>query len=154
MKTTRFWILTLASALCGTGALAATITVMVQQTAVRKRPQFFAPSAATAKLGQSFEASGPSEGWYKTDSGYIHESAVTAKKAHIAAGGSVGGSATAEEVTLAGKGFNAQVEKSYKGKNNEANFAAVDAMEHRSVSESSLLEFLRAGGLLPEGGSQ
>ena len=154
MNKTRLWILFLAAALSGSAVLAATVTVLVQETAVRKRPQFFAPSAATAKLGQTFEASGPSEGWYKTDSGYIHQSAVTAKKVRIAAGGSVGGTATAEEVTLAGKGFNAQVEKSYGAKNAAANFSAVDSMERRTVSESALLDFLRAGGLLPEGGSK
>ncbi|OGS41547.1 MAG: hypothetical protein A2506_06380 [Elusimicrobia bacterium RIFOXYD12_FULL_66_9] len=149
-----FRLVFLAAALSGSVALAATITVLVQETAVRKRPQFFAPSAATAKLGQSFEASGPREGWFKTGSGYIHQSAVTAKKVHIAAGGTVGGTATAEEVTLAGKGFNAQVEKSYKGKNSNADFGAVDSMERRSVGENPLLDFMRAGGLLPEGGSK
>lgn len=154
MNKTRFWLFFTAAALCGSAALAATVTVLVQETAVRKRPQFFAPSVATAKLGQTFEASGPNEGWFKTDSGYIHQSAVTAKKVRLNAGGSVGGTATAEEVTLAGKGFNAQVEKSYKGKNSAANFGAVDAMERRSASESSLMDFLRAGGLNPEGGSK
>jgi hypothetical protein len=135
-------------------AFASTVTVLVQETTLRKRPQFFAPAAGTAKLGQSFEASGPSAGWYKTDEGYLHQSAVTAKKVRLGSADSVGGSASAEEVTLAGKGFNAQVEKSYKGKNGAANFAAVDAMERRTVSESALQEFLRAGGLLPKGGAQ
>lgn len=154
MNKTMIRLLLLAAALGGSAALAATVTVLVSETAVRKRPQFFAPSMSTARLGQSFEASGPSEGWFKTDSGYIHQSAVTAKKVRLNAGESVGGSATAEEVTLAGKGFNAQVEKSYKGKNSEANFSAVDSMERRAVGEGALLDFLRAGGLLPEGGSK
>ncbi|OGR94617.1 MAG: hypothetical protein A2V88_14600 [Elusimicrobia bacterium RBG_16_66_12] len=152
MNKTIFRLLFLAAALGGSAALAATVTVLVSETAVRKRPQFFAPSATTAKLGQSFEASGPSEGWFKTDSGYIHQSAVTAKRVRIAAGESVGGTATAEEVTLAGKGFNAQVEKSYGAKNSSVHFGAVDSMERRAVGEGALLDFLRAGGLLPEGG--
>lgn len=154
MNKTRFWLLILAAALSGSAVLAATVTVLVSETAVRKRPQFFAPSVAKAKLGQTFEASGPSEGWFKTDGGYIHQSAVTAKKVHIAAGGSVGGTATAEEVTLAGKGFNAQVEKSYGSRNASADFGAVDSMERRTVGESALFDFLRAGGLLSEGGSK
>jgi hypothetical protein len=156
MMRTRFWILLLAAALGASAALAATITVLVQQTAVRKRPQFFAPATATAKLGDTFEADGPDGGWYKTASGYIHESAVSSKKIKLSAGSTVagGGSATAEEVTLAGKGFNSQVEKSYGAQNASANFAAVDAMERRSVPESAVLEFLRAGGLLPQGGAQ
>lgn len=142
-----------AAALASSAAVAATITVLVQQTAVRRRPQFFAPAAATAKLGDSFEAEGPDGGWYKTDNGYIHESAVTSKKVHLSAGSAVGGSATADEVTLAGKGFNSQVEKSYK-QGSSANFAAVDAMERRAVPESAVLGFMRAGGLLPREGSK
>lgn len=156
MKKTRFWILLPAAALSASAALAATITVLVQQTAVRKRPQFFAPAAATAKLGDSFEAEGPAEGWYKTRAGYIHESAVGSKKIKLSAGSTVAGgaSATAEEVTLAGKGFNSQVEKSYGARNASANYAAVDAMERRAVPDSAVIEFLRKGGLLPQGDAQ
>lgn len=147
------WILPAAAALTASAALAATVTVLVQQTAVRKRPQFFAPPAATAKLGDVFDASGPDAGWYKVHDGYIHSSAVTAKKVRLGAGGTVGGGATADEVTLAGKGFNADVEKSYSRKNAQANFAAVDAMEKRSVSEKSVIDFMKKGGLVP-GGAQ
>lgn len=133
--------------------LAATVTVLVQETVVRKKPQFFAPAAGTARLGQTFEGEGPENGWYKVDGkldGYIHASAVTAKKVKVS-GDSVGGGASAEEVTLAGKGFNAQVEKSYGAKNGAADFSGVNAMERREVSEAAVLEFMRAGGLLPGG---
>ena len=139
----------------GAAAYASTITVLVQQTALRKRPQSYSPSVGTARLGQKFESEGLEAGFHKTGSGYIHSSAVTTRKASVSGGDGVGGSATADEVTLAGKGFNAQVEKSYGRKNGAAvNFAAVDAMERRSVGEDELFAFLRAGGLLGEGGSK
>ena len=156
MKKTRFWILLLAAALGASAALAATITVLVQQTAVRKRPQFYAPAAATAKLGDVFSADGPTNGWYKTDGGYIHESAVTAKKVKLSDDATVngGGGATADEVTLAGKGFNSQVEQSYSAQNSAANFAAVDAMEKRAVPDAQEIEFLRRGGLIPKEDAQ
>lgn len=141
-------------ALSAVAAYASTITVLVQETALRKRAQSYAPSIGTARLGQKFESDGLESGFYKTDSGYIHASAVTVKKVSLGSADSVGGSASAEEVTLAGKGFNAQVEKSYGNKNGSANFTAVNAMERRSVSESALFEFLRAGGLLSEGGAK
>lgn len=133
--------------------LAATITVLVQETALRKRAASYAPSVGTARLGQKFESSGEENGFHKTPSGYIHASAVTTRKSNVSSGG-VGGAATADEVTLAGKGFNAQVEKTYGANNASANFKAVDAMERRSVSESAVMEFLRSGGLLAEGGSK
>lgn len=154
MKRTRFWLLLAAAALAASAVTAATVTVLVQETTLRKRPQFFAPTAGVAKLGEKFDATGPDAGWYRTDAGYIHQSAVTAKKVSLGSGGSTGGTASAEEVTLAGKGFNSQVEKSYSEKNASANFAAVDAMEKRSVTEDAVLAFLRAGGLLPAGGAQ
>lgn len=147
-------LLAAAALLAASAALAATVTVLVQETTLRKRPQSYAPAAGTARLGQRFETEGEQSGFFKTESGWIHSSAVTAKKARLGGGESVGGSATADEVTLAGKGFNAQVEKSYGAKNGDANFTAVNAMERRSASESAVLEFMRTGGLLPAGGAQ
>lgn len=149
----RALIATIVLALSAAAAYAATITVLVQETSLRKRAQSYAPSVGTARLGQKFESAGLESGFHKTSSGYIHASAVTERKVKLGSADSVGGSASSEEVTLAGKGFNAQVEKSYGDKNGSANFAAVNAMERRSVAEGALFEFLRAGGLL-EGGSK
>ena len=146
------FILAVGMFLSASAALAATVTVLVQETTLRKRPQFFAPSAGSARLGQTFETEGLREGWYKVSRGYLHQSAVTTKSVHLGSASSVGGSASAEEVTLAGKGFNAQVEKAYGNKNAAANFSAVNALERRAVSESALFDFLRAGALLPDGG--
>lgn len=143
-----------ALALSAVAAYASTITVLVQETALRKRAQSYSPSVGVARLGQKFESMGVEAGFHKTSSGFIHSSAVTTRKAGLSGGDGVGGSATADEVTLAGKGFNAQVEKSYGQKNGSVNFAAVNAMERRSVSEGALFEFLRAGGLMGEGGSK
>lgn len=142
-------------ALSAVAAYASTITVLVQETSLRKRPQSYSPSVGVARLGQKLESLGVEAGFHKTPSGYIHSSAVTTRKASLSGGDGVGGSATADEVTLAGKGFNAQVEKSYGAKNGSAvDFAAVNAMERRSVPEAVLFEFLRAGGLMGEGGSK
>ena len=148
-------LVSMALAFSAAVAFSATITVLVQETTLRKRAQSYAPSVGTARLGQKFESEGQESGFYKTSSGYIHSSAVTAKKVSLGSDDSVGGSASAEEVTLAGKGFNAQVEKSYGAKNGGAvNFGAVNAMERRSVGEGTLFEFLRAGGLMSSGGSK
>lgn len=148
-------LLVLAALAVSAAAYAATITVLVQETALRKRAQSYAPSVGTARLGQKYETSGLESGFYKTKSGYIHASAVTERKVRLGSADSVGGGTSAEEITLAGKGFNAQVEKAYGDKNGaEVNFGAVNAMERRSVSEAALFDFLRAGGLLPDGGSK
>lgn len=139
--------------LAAAAAYASTVTVLVQETALRKRAQSYSPSVGTARLGQKFETFGQEAGFYKTKSGFLHASAVTERKVRLGSADSVGGGTSAEEITLAGKGFNAQVEKSY-GDKSSVNFAAVNAMERRSVSEAVLFDFLRAGGLLPEGGAK
>jgi hypothetical protein len=131
------------------------VTVLVQETQVRRQPKFYAAPAGKASLGDKFESQGVKDGWHKVEgklSGYIHESALTAKKVRLGAASSVGaGEASAEEITLAGKGFNAQVEKSYSQKHAGANFAGVNAMERRSAREPELMDFARTGALIPEG---
>ncbi|UPT72552.1 MAG: hypothetical protein M0D55_11340 [Elusimicrobiota bacterium] len=92
-------LLTLSALLTGTAAVAATITVLVHETALRKRAQSYAPAVGTARLGQKYETTGEESGFYKTDSGYIHASAVTVKKVKVGSADSTGGTATADEVT-------------------------------------------------------
>jgi len=55
--------------------------------------------------------------------------------------------ATAREVALAGKGFNAEVEQSYRGGHQELNYAGVDEVERITVNENELLRFLEEGRL-------
>ena len=54
--------------------------------------------------------------------------------------------ASAKEVALAGKGFNQEVENSYKTSGN-VNYADVDRTESVSVSEADLKKFLEEGRL-------
>ena len=54
--------------------------------------------------------------------------------------------ASAKEVALAGKGFNQEVENSYKSKG-KANYADVDRVEALSVNETTLRKFLEDGRL-------
>jgi len=58
------------------------------------------------------------------------------------------------EVALAAKGFNKQVEESYKTKHGEANFAAVDRMLQLKISPSVVEAFLRKGKLGEFGGGK
>ena len=53
---------------------------------------------------------------------------------------------TAQEVALAGKGFNQEVENAYKS-NGNLNYADVDKTEAVTVNETELLRFLEEGRL-------
>jgi len=55
--------------------------------------------------------------------------------------------ASAREVALAGKGFNQEVENSYKNQKNNLNYADVDKAEAITVNEADLKKFLEEGRL-------
>ena len=137
-------------------AAAATLTVTVDEAKVRQRKQHFAPVVATVHYGQKIAAGQSEDGWYRVTAGgatgYLHESALGAKAAQAKAGKWEGGdSASADEVTLAGKGFNENVEKAYRGEHKDLDFAGVDAMEKRKLSDDTLTKFMQSGGTLPGG---
>ena len=65
--------------------------------------------------------------------------------------GSQGGSPTDDEVALAGKGFNKQIEQSYSSKNPGLDFRTVDRIGQYRVPENELVNFIRWGDLkLPQ----
>jgi len=55
--------------------------------------------------------------------------------------------ATAREVALAGKGFNQDVEQSFREQNRNLNYTAVDRVEAITVNEAALKRFLEEGRL-------
>lgn len=141
-----------------TAALAAAsrMTVNVEQAKIRARKQFFAPVVASVKFGDKVEVGEHEDGWYAVTfgghHGYLHESALGARAAK-AGDGDWSGSDAAEndDVTLAGKGFNDDVEKAYRGSHGSLDYADVDNMEKRAVSDAVLERFMRGNGTLPRG---
>ncbi len=138
--------------------IAETLMVKVQTTHLRKEPKFYASTIAVLKAGEMVEKISAANGWYKVRTtkgavGWLHSSAVQTGKFELAAmDKSLTTKATADEIALAGKGFNKQVEESYKSKHGEANFAGVDRMLKVKISQSQLLKFLKDGKLGIYGG--
>jgi len=75
-------------------------------------------------------------------SGWTTVASLTSKR--IVSG--AGSGATANEVALAGKGFNQEVENAYKAKG-KLNYADVDRTEAQKVSKKELQDFIVAGRL-------
>jgi hypothetical protein len=144
------------AALAATAYAASTrLTVTVEEAKIRRTKMFYAPAVATAHHGDTLEAGEHADGWYAVtfdgSAGFIHESAVSTKAGKAKAGKWTGSSeATAEEVTLAGKGFNEDVEKAYRKANKDLDFGLVDKMEKRQVSDKDMLSFMTAGKTLPK----
>jgi uncharacterized protein YgiM (DUF1202 family) len=138
--------------------IAETLMVKVQTTYLRQEPKFYASTVAVLNAGEVVETISAENGWYQVKTGkgavgWLHSSAVQTGKFSLAAmDKSLKTQATADEIALAGKGFNKQVEESYKTQHSEANFSEVDRMLKIKVSQSQLLEFLKEGKLGIYGG--
>jgi len=136
------------------------VTVIHKKASLRADKQFFAPTLAEIPYQESLEALETQNGWIKVSyagkTGWIHSSAVSgAAPSGEKKGGGLSifgddekkGAVAQEDVALAGKGFNEQVEKQYKQKNPNMNFAAVDEMEKITIPGDKLAAFVKQGGL-------
>jgi SH3-like domain-containing protein len=112
------------------------------------------------RSGESVEKLTTQGGWIQVKTaggqvGWIHSSAVETKKFNLfAADKGLKTQASASEVALASKGFNKQVEESYRAKHGELNFAWVDRMLKLKVSPAEIEKFLKTGKLGEFGGAK
>ncbi|MCJ7613127.1 MAG: SH3 domain-containing protein [Candidatus Aminicenantes bacterium] len=139
---------------------AETFIVKVRSSALRSGPQFFASTVIALKAGDGLLLVSRQADWIQAKSssgqtGWIHQSAVEPKKIDILAWGQgTKTQATASEVAMAAKGFNKQVEDSYKAKNKNISFVWVDKMAQIAVTRADLQAFLKQGKLAASGGSK
>jgi len=147
--------LTLAAAIC---VSASTMSVQVRDAAVRSSPSFvgkivgrlaYADRVETGRTqGPWLEISAPgSEGW-------VHASALSSRRIVLASGREQAAvSASGDELALAGKGFNSEVESRFKARNGDIDFSWINRIEKTRVSPEEITDFLNRGGLRPmEGG--
>lgn len=133
-------------------AVAETIQVTTRENAVRSECRFFAPVKLKVVLGDRLTVRGRKGDWYlvsaKGVNGCIHKSAVESRSFAAAGKGARSGGTSADEVSLAGKGFNPQVEAGYRKSGKGLNYAAVDEISRIAVDEKSLESFVVQGGLI------
>jgi hypothetical protein len=143
--------ITLLSVTCLSVA-AETIQVTTRENAVRGDCRFFAPVKLKVSLGDRLTVSGRKGDWYLVSArgvnGCIHKSAVEDRSFSSSGRGASEGGAAADEVSLAGKGFNPQVEAGYRKSNKNLNYAAVDEIGRIQVNEKALESFVLQGGLI------
>ena len=136
-----------------------TANIIVKQGALRSQPSFVGQMLTNLGYGESVEISNESNGWSQVrvkrtgQTGWIHNSALSEKPVTLKSGGvSAGHSATGDELALAGKGFNKQVEQQYQSKNPGVDFSWINKMEKITISDQQVQKFLREGQVLPGGG--
>jgi len=162
MKNIRLWkILITAVLVVIVGVLLAeTLIVKVQSTNLRQEPKFFSPSIATLKAGETAEKIAEQGGWFKVKTakglvGWLHSSAVQARKFNLLAMDKpLETKATADEVALASKGFNKQVEEKYRARNTQISFEWVEKMLKIGFTPEQIRRFLEEGKLAEFGGAQ
>ena len=136
-----------------------TLTVQVRDGQVRATPSFLGKIVGTLHYGDRVTVLDQNGDWNRVNSprfrGWMHSSALTKSNISLQAGGNNAPlAASGDELALAGKGFNKQVESAFKAKNPQMDYAWVDRMEAIKVSPEEMAQFLRQGGLSPQGGAQ
>ncbi|MFN2350924.1 MAG: SH3 domain-containing protein [Kiritimatiellia bacterium] len=140
------------------GAPAAVMNVQVRETQVRATPSFLGRLIATRAYGDSVNVQETRNEWSRValedgQTGWVHASALTSKRVALQVGATTAETAASgDELALAGKGFNSDVEDEFKRRNRAIDFTWVDRMEQFRVSSSEIQGFIRTGGLQPQGG--
>jgi uncharacterized protein YgiM (DUF1202 family) len=135
------------------------MSIQVKNGAVRSKPSFLGKIVAQLKYGDRVSVQDAKGSWYFIDrpagrtDGWMHSSALSMKKIVLNPGASdVEQAASSDEITLAGKGFNQQVEKEFKSKNPQVDFTWINKMEKMTVSQNQIQFFIKEGRLSPRGG--
>jgi uncharacterized protein YgiM (DUF1202 family) len=134
------------------------MSIQVKKGIVRSRPSFLGKIVTQLKYGDRVGVQDVKGSWYlidmpkgKTD-GWMHSSALSLKKIVLKPGAAdVEQAASSDEITLAGKGFNQQVEKDFKSKNPQVDFRWINKMEEMTVAQKQIQVFIKEGQLSPKG---
>jgi len=136
------------------------MSVQVKTGQVLDTPSFLGKVITRVNYGDRIQVLEQQGDWARVaapdgNNGWIHSSALTKKKISMKAGGqNAQTAASGDELALAGKGFNSDVEADFKAKNRTVDFTWVDKMEKIKVQTASMQQFLKDGGVQPTGGSK
>lgn len=155
----------LAGAIClalavSVSAAPQTMSVQVQNGQLRAQPSFLGASVAPLAYGDVVTVLEEQAGWMKVQTadgkqGWIHNSALTRKRIVLRADAKdAPTAASADELALAGKGFNSDVEAEFKAQNKDVDYTWVDKMEKIKVDPLEIRKFLSEGKVTPEKGGR
>ena len=151
------WLVVLMLAAAAWSAAAKSMSVTVRETQARATPSFLGGVLAVLAYGDRVEILEEQRDWLRValpggKQGWVHRSALTEKRVVLQAGSEAAETgASGDEVALAGKGFNKEVEAQYKAEN-QLDYTWVDRMEGFEVPPEEVAAFVQAGGLQWVGG--
>lgn len=131
------------------------VTVTSKQGTVKIKADHMSKNVEVVVYGDKLKIVSKENDWFQVTTpsgktGWIHASATTTKKINIEKDTKVSDKSSGhDEVALAGKGFNKQVEQAYTKDNpSVANaFKQVDQIEARNVPLAQLSAFIKQGQL-------
>lgn len=134
------------------------MSVQVKKCQVRNQPSYLGKIVSDLAYGDQVSILEEKESWLNVKpaskaGGWVHVSALSTKEIVLAKGSApVQSSTSSEEIALAGKGFNEQVEQEFKKQNRNIDFTWVDKMEKIVIEQKEIQSFLNEGGLAGKGG--
>lgn len=131
------------------------VTVTSKQGSVKVKADHMSKNVEVVVYGDKLKITTKENDWYQVTTpsgktGWIHESATTTKKISIERDAKVDDSSSShDEVALAGKGFNKQVEQAYvkDNPNLQRAFQQVNQIEALKVPVAQLSAFIKQGQL-------
>ncbi|MGA2402215.1 MAG: SH3 domain-containing protein [Syntrophobacteraceae bacterium] len=138
----------------------AMMSVQVKEAQLRSTPSFLGSIVGPVSYGDRVETMQKQGDWIDVKSpknlrGWIHQSALTSKQVVLNPGAQTQSAASGQEIALAGKGFNSDVEAQYRKKNAKIDYTWVNRMETFVVSRNQMISFLDEGKVKPsEGGKK
>lgn len=160
MRSLRFMIIAglILSAVSAFAAAPQKMSVQIRNGQIRATPSYLGQVVAALNYGDQVQVAEQQGDWMKVtgpggQTGWIHNSALSKKKIVMKAGAdNVETSASGDELALAGKGFNSDVEAEFKSKNKNIDFTWVDRMEKMKVTPQEMAAFLKEGQVVPSTG--
>lgn len=138
-----------------------TMSVQVKSSPLRSSPAFIGKVIVTLSYGDRVETLEDQGSWTKVRAadatvGWMHVSALSAKRIVLKSGQETAQTrASGDELALAGKGFNSDVENEFKKQHRNIDFSAIDKMEKIRIAPAEMQAFLKEGGVAPkEGGAR
>ncbi|BDQ37101.1 hypothetical protein SYK_14610 [Pseudodesulfovibrio nedwellii] len=129
------------------------MSVQVRSGQLRDNPGFLSKVVAKLPYGDRVNLKSEKGDWRHVSSvklgksGWIHISALSEQEIVLnPTNKDVQAAAKSDELALAGKGFNKQVEQQYR-KQSKLNYAKVDEMEKLTVSQTTIAKFISTGAL-------
>ena len=132
--------------------MAKAMSVQVKKCQLRNQPTFLGKVVTNLEYGDRVEVAREKDSWFTVtpsgkNGGWVHVSALSKKEIILnPESKDIEEAASNDEIALAGKGFNKQVEDKYRQDKN-LDFSWIDKMETIVVSQIDIDNFVGRGGM-------